>query len=76
MGGVCGLRGGLGRPVLELVVSSSLGGLGLFGSEASSSMPNSSEAGGPTGTIREPNSTPIVTSCDGEKRPSQRRMVS
>lgn len=34
------------------------------------------EAGGPTGTIREPNSTPIVTSWCGEKRPSQRRMVS
>ena len=34
------------------------------------------EAGGPTGTMREPNSTPIVTSWWGEKRPSQRRMVS
>ena len=32
--------------------------------------------GGPTGTIREPNSTPIVTSWCGEKRPSQRRIVS
>ena len=31
--------------------------------------------GGPTGTIREPNSTPIVTSWCGENRPSQRRMV-
>lgn len=34
------------------------------------------EAGGPTGTMREPNSTPMVTSWWGEKRPSQRRMVS
>lgn len=33
-------------------------------------------AGGPTGTIREPNSTPIVTSWWETKRPSQRRMVS
>lgn len=32
-------------------------------------------AGGPTGTMREPNSTPMVTSCRFEKRPSQRRMV-
>jgi hypothetical protein len=31
--------------------------------------------GGPTGTIREPNSTPMVTSWCGEKRPSQRRIV-
>lgn len=42
----------------------------------SKSIPKKSEAGGPTGTMREPNSTPIVTSWDGEKRPSQRRMVS
>jgi hypothetical protein len=35
-----------------------------------------SEAGGPTGTIREPNSTPIVTSWWGVKRPSQRRTVN
>lgn len=42
----------------------------------SKSMPRASEAGGPTGTMREPNSTPIVTSWDKEKRPSQRRMVS
>jgi hypothetical protein len=34
------------------------------------------EAGGPTGTIRDPNSTPMVTLCVGLKRPSQRRMVS
>ena len=34
------------------------------------------EDGGPTLTIREPNSTPIVTSCCGTKRPSQRRIVS
>ena len=34
------------------------------------------EAGGPTGTMREPNSTPMVTSWWGENRPSQRRMVS
>jgi hypothetical protein len=39
-------------------------------------MPSSSDAGGPTGTMREPNSTPMVTSWYGEKRPSQRRMVS
>jgi len=31
--------------------------------------------GGPTGTIREPNSTPMVTSWWATKRPSQRRMV-
>jgi hypothetical protein len=34
------------------------------------------DAGGPTGTMRDPNSTPIVTSWCGEKRPSQRRTVS
>jgi hypothetical protein len=34
------------------------------------------DAGGPTGTMREPNSTPIVTSWWGEKRPSHRRTVS
>lgn len=34
------------------------------------------EAGGPTGTMRDPNSTPIVTSWWGEKRPSQSRTVS
>lgn len=34
------------------------------------------EAGGPTGTMRDPNSTPIVTSWCGEKRPSHRRTVS
>jgi hypothetical protein len=34
------------------------------------------DAGGPTGTMREPNSTPMVTSWCGEKRPSQRRTVS
>ena len=34
------------------------------------------EAGGPTGTIREPNSTPMVTSCELTKRFSQRRIVS
>lgn len=31
--------------------------------------------GGPTGTIRDPNSTPMVTSWCGEKRPSHSRMV-
>ena len=41
-----------------------------------SSRSSSSDAGGPTGTIRDPNSTPMVTSCDGEKRPSQSRTVS
>lgn len=35
----------------------------------------SREAGGPTGTMREPNSTPMVTSWCDWKRPSQRRMV-
>lgn len=34
------------------------------------------EAGGPTGTMREPNSTPMVTSWCGEKRPSHSRTVS
>lgn len=33
------------------------------------------EFGGPTGTMREPNSTPIVTSWWGENLPSQRRIV-
>ena len=37
---------------------------------------SSNDAGGPTGTIRLPNSTPIVTSWCGEKRPSHSRMVS
>lgn len=31
---------------------------------------------GPTLTMREPNSTPMVTSWWGEKRPSHRRIVS
>lgn len=39
-------------------------------------MLRSREAGGPTGTMREPNSTPMVTSWCGEKRPSQRRIVN
>jgi len=30
---------------------------------AGSLIPRDSDAGGPTGTMREPNSTPIVTSC-------------
>jgi len=34
----------------------------VVGFRASSSIPNSFEAGGPTGTILEPNSTPMVTS--------------
>jgi hypothetical protein len=33
-------------------------------------------AGGPTGTMRDPNSTPMVTSWCDTKRPSHRRMVS
>ena len=33
-------------------------------------------AGGPTGTIRDPNSTPMVTSWWDTKRPSHRRIVS
>lgn len=33
-------------------------------------------AGGPTGTMRDPNSTPMVTSWWETKRPSQRRIVS
>jgi hypothetical protein len=32
------------------------------------------DAGGPTGTTREPNSTPMVTSWVGENRPSQSRI--
>lgn len=47
-----------------------------FGVKARSSIASSFDAGGPTGTILEPNSTPIVTSWDGEKRPSQRRIVN
>jgi hypothetical protein len=39
-------------------------------------MLSSRDAGGPTGTMRDPNSTPMVTSWCGEKRPSQRRTVS
>ncbi len=38
-------------------------------------MPRVSEAGGPTGMMRDPNSTPIVTSCWWTKRPSVIRMV-
>jgi len=58
----------------EVVVEGDVGlgvelGLGLL-------IPRAREAGGPTGTMREPNSTPMVTSWWGEKRPSQRRMVS
>lgn len=55
------------------VAEGEVGGLGFgFGLL----MPRAREAGGPTGTMREPNSTPMVTSWWGEKRPSQRRMVS
>ena len=32
--------------------------------------------GGPTGTMREPNSTPMVTSWCWTNRPSHRRIVS
>lgn len=39
-------------------------------------MESSRDAGGPTGTMREPNSTPMVTSWWGEKRPSQSRTVN
>lgn len=39
-------------------------------------MPNARLAGGPTGTILEPNSTPMVTSWEFVKRPSQSRTVS
>lgn len=40
---------------------------GAVGGErvAGSLMPSDSDAGGPTGTIRDPNSTPMVTSCYG-----------
>jgi len=34
----------------------------LLGDELGLLMPRAREAGGPTGTMREPNSTPIVTS--------------
>ena len=50
--------------------------LTLVNEELGSLMLRDWEAGGPTGTIREPNSTPMVTSWWGENRPSQRRMVS
>lgn len=43
--------------------------------EAGSFIAREREAGGPTDMIREPNSTPIVTSCWFVKRPSQRRTV-
>jgi hypothetical protein len=33
------------------------------------------ECGGPTGTILDPNSTPMVTSCWGLNRPSHSRIV-
>ena len=40
----------------------------------SPSMSRALDAGGPTGTTREPNSTPMVTSWVGENRPSQSRI--
>jgi hypothetical protein len=42
----------------------------------SDSIFNAFEAGGPTGTMRDPNSTPIVTSWEDENRPSQSRIVN
>lgn len=49
---------------------------GMLKEGLSASNPKLLEAGGPTGTMRDPNSTPIVTSWDGEKRPSQSRTVN
>ncbi len=61
---------------LEVERDEGAGDWGGSGVEVGLLMPRASEAGGPTGTMREPNSTPMVTSWWGEKRPSQRRMVS
>ena len=61
-------RGGSGRPLaggIDVREGSCGDGLALGGGAF----------GGPTGTMRDPNSTPIVTSWWGEKRPSQRRIV-
>ena len=60
-----GLRGGKGREE---------GGGG--GGEVERVVVEVGWEGGPTGTMREPNSTPMVTSWAEEKRPSQRRIVS
>ena len=46
-----------------------------FVADANDGGDDEEEDRGPTETIREPNSTPMVTSWEGEKRPSQRRMV-
>ena len=62
-------KGGGGEP-LVLLGSEEMGGW------EGSLMESERDAGGPTGTMREPNSTPMVTSWVGEKRPSQRRIVS
>lgn len=66
---------------LEVALLASLGGFGtgddgsLGSKEEGKEFDVVFECGGPTGTIREPNSTPIVTSCWGLNRPSHSRMV-
>ena len=50
--------------------------LGVVDEEEGLLMLYSRLAGGPTGTMREPNSTPMVTSWWDTKRPSQSLIVS
>lgn len=58
-------RGGSGRP----------SGCGGSSGEGVGFEEAGVECGAPTGTMREPNSTPMVTSWCWTKRPSQRRIV-
>lgn len=72
--GFCDFRGGVGRPITSfscltaslLLLLLLLSCVELAGSaeegEGSEGMFKLLEAGGPTGTMREPNSTPMVTS--------------
>lgn len=61
-----GFRGGLGRPEAtdswDATIALAVEDDRAEESETSESTPRLFDAGGPTGTIRDPNSTPIVTS--------------
>jgi hypothetical protein len=74
-----GMRGeGLGIEADILAALKGERGVSLEGvvEEEGLLIPRAREAGGPTLTIRLPNSTPMVTSCWLLKRPSHRRTVS
>lgn len=79
--GFLGGSGRLGMPDDSCVDPSASRGDDVEGDSSRSaglldSMRRRVDAGGPTGKTHDPNSTPMVTSCVGEKRPSQSRIVN